>query len=417
MLTKIHIKGYKSLRDATVQLSPLTVFLGKNNVGKSNLFDALRLVSNLAKMPVISAFAPAQHRGDPNESFFKGDGADMRSGELSPNVSMQFSLELDLSAAEHPYQKGESLTHVLFKYDVTLQYVFETGGLTLVSETLSGRTKDGRKSKPFIEQQNGKTIVNRDSGSGSNRKFESPSNRSVLLMIDDPELYPSVCAVREELASWKFFRFEPQALREPSQKINIAELEMDGRGLSGFYDALRRTDERRFEAAIAGLRRAIPEAKTLDTVETGDNRKLLRLIRQDGTAFTARVVSDGTLRFLALLALASAPVPPRLVCFEEPENGVHPSRLKFTVDALRAIASATQRGTECQVLVNSHSPYLVDQLDSTEAVLVTNEQRETRFQNVENDLFADKPFIKKMLETGEQTLGEVWAAEGLNYAG
>ncbi|MBC8043750.1 MAG: AAA family ATPase, partial [Rhizobacter sp.] len=57
MLAKIHITGYKSLRDATVRLSPLTVFLGKNNVGKSNLFDALRLVSNLAKMPVISAFA------------------------------------------------------------------------------------------------------------------------------------------------------------------------------------------------------------------------------------------------------------------------------------------------------------------------------------------------------------------------
>ncbi|MFQ3597181.1 MAG: AAA family ATPase [Chloroherpetonaceae bacterium] len=407
MLTKIQIKGYKSLRDARVNLNSLTVFLGKNNVGKSNLFDALRLVSNLAKMPVIAAFAPMNHRGDPNESFFKSGATD----------TLSFVLDLNLSAAPHPYKKGERLTHVFFQYEVHIRYSSESGSLTVISETLSGRTKDGKKSKSFIEQQGGKTIVNRDIGSGNNRKFDSPANRSVLLMIDDAELYPSVCAVREELASWKFFHFEPQALREPSQKINIAELETDGRGLSGFYDTLSRTDAARFEAAKAGLRRAIPEAKELDTVETGDNRKLLRLIRQDGEAFTARVMSDGTLRFLALLALAHAPSPPRLVCFEEPENGVHPSRLKFTVDALRAIAAETEHGAACQVLVNSHSPYLVDQLNPDEVVLVVNEKGETRFQNVSQELFADKPFIKTMLESGEQTLGEVWAAEGLDYVG
>jgi len=405
MLKKIKVSGYKSLDGQSVSLSPLTVFLGKNNVGKSNFFDALRLLSNVAKMPVTAAFAQGNHRGDATESF---------SSETNEAV-ICFEAELDLSAADHPFEKKSKLKHVHFTYTIEIRFNRQQGVLTVGKETLSGKTENGKKSKLFIEHQSGRTVVNRDEGKGNNRKFESPSVRSVLLMIDDAELYPSVCAVREELSSWKFFHFEPNALREPSQKINLTELEESGRGLSGFYDTLARTDPKRFQAALAGLRRAIPEADKLDLVETGDNRRLLRLISKSGKEYTARVISDGTLRFLALLALAHAPKPPRLVCFEEPENGVHPGKLKFIIDTLRAISIPTERGIACQVLVNSHSPYLVDQLEPSEAILVTSEKEATRFSAIEQDIFTQKPHIRTMLEEGEQTLGELWAEEGLAH--
>jgi predicted ATPase len=278
MITSIKIAGYKSLKETHVSLQPLTVFLGENNVGKSNFFDALRLLSNAAKMPVAAAFSQGNHRGDAIEAFFSDMG----------DTTIRFEAELDLSAAAHPFNKTKSLKQVWFMYSLEIHFNEQDGLVKVMKETLSGKTENGKKSKSFIEHHKGRTIVNRDEGKGNNRKFDSPSNRSVLLMIDDAELYPSVCAVREELSSWKFFHFEPNALRESSQKINLMELEADGRGLSGFYDTLIRTDPKRFEAAMAGLRRAIPEADILDTVDTGDNRRLLQLRNKSGKAFTAR---------------------------------------------------------------------------------------------------------------------------------
>jgi predicted ATPase len=145
-----------------------------------------------------------------------------------------------------------------------------------------------------------------------------------MTMIDDAELYPHVIALTRELSSWRFFHFEPEALREPSPAMDILELEANGRGLSGFYDTLNKRHPERFRSAERALQRGIPEAKSIRVLDTGDRRRLLAIVREDGREFVARVLSDGTLRFLALIALAYAPQPPGLVCFEEPENGVHP---------------------------------------------------------------------------------------------
>jgi len=143
---------------------------------------------------------------------------------------------------------------------------------------------------------------------------------------------------------------------------------------------------------------------------------LLAVVRDDQREFTARVLSDGTLRFLALLALAYAPQPPGLVCFEEPENGVHPGRLPFIVDTLRGISErGSEEGRRSQVLVNSHSPYLVDLLDPSEMLIASlKDKGQTAFTSVGQDLFTGRPTLKSILESGEQTLGELWSQGSLD---
>jgi predicted ATPase len=230
-------------------------------------------------------------------------------------------------------------------------------------------------------------------------------------MIDDAELYPHVVALAHELSSWRFFHFEPEVLREASPAMDILELEPNGRGLSGFYDTLSSRDPDRFKSAERALRRGIPEAREIRVLDTGDRRRLLAVVRDDGREFTARVLSDGTLRFLALIALAYAPQPPGLVCFEEPENGVHPGRLSFIVDTLRGISQrGAEGGRRSQVLVNSHSPYLVDLLEPNEMLVASlTDKSQTRFVSVGYDLFTGQPALKSFLESGEQTLGELWS--------
>ena len=409
MLKSVFVSGYKSLQDTRASLAPFTVIVGRNNVGKSNLFDALRLLSHFAQMPIASAFRPEQHRGDPVESFFAEDAC-----------SLSLRCDLDLTGARHPFKPKTLLEYPLLHYEIEVR--FHKGVLEVQAESLRSRAPKGGKAKNFITTSSDKeeVLINRDTAkSGRARHFPLPSPRSVLTVIDDAELYPTVVAVAQELASWRFFHFDPVALREPSPAMDIFELETSGRGLSGFYDTLAQKEPGRFAAAERALRRAIPEARTIAVLDTGDRRRLLAVAREDGRRFAARVLSDGTLRFLALLALAYAPQPPGLVCFEEPENGVHPGRLPFIVDTLRGIGqrSGEGDGPRSQVLVNSHSPYLVDLLDPDEMLIATlDPQGQTRFQSVVNDLFTNKPQVKEMLESGEQTLGELWSQGGLDEA-
>jgi predicted ATPase len=402
MLTSIKISGYKSLQNSTAHFQPFIVIVGKNNVGKSNLFDALRLLSDLSHMPAASAFKPERHRGDPVESFFSDQ-----------NPRLTLACEFDLSSAPHPFAPESGLTHPLLSYEAEI--TFKKGVLEVVTERLKGRTPNGRRLRPFISlEKDGKAriAVNRDTAkSGKSRHFPAPAGRSVLTMIDDAELYPHVVALAHELSSWRFFHFEPEVLREASPAMDILELEPNGRGLSGFYDTLSSRDPDRFKSAERALRRGIPEAREIRVLDTGDRRRLLAVVRDDGREFTARVLSDGTLRFLALIALAYAPQPPGLVCFEEPENGVHPGRLSFIVDTLRGISQrGAEGGRRSQVLVNSHSPYLVDLLEPNEMLVASlTDKSQTRFVSVGYDLFTGQPALKSFLESGEQTLGELWS--------
>lgn len=400
MLTQITISGYKSLQDSTAKCAPFTVIVGRNNVGKSNLFDALRLLSHLAQMPVANAFKPELHRGDPAESFFSED---------SPKL--KFTCDFDLSSNPHPFESASSLSHPFLRYEI--EVLFRDRILEVAFESLRGHTSKSNKWKSFItsDDDRKRISVNRDfAAKGKSRHFALPFARSVLTMIDDAELYPHVTALAHELSSWRFFHFEPDALREPSPAMDILELESNGRGLSGFYDTLASREPERFESAERALRRGIPEADKVYVLDTGDRRRLLALVREDGREFVARVLSDGTLRFLALLALAYAPQPPGLVCFEEPENGVHPGRLPFVVDTLRGISErGLEVGQRSQVLVNSHSPYLVDLLDPSEMLLASLQGGRTTFSSVGQDLFTSQPLLREILENGEQTLGELWS--------
>ncbi len=404
MLTSLSVSGYKSLQNSDAKFTPFTVIIGRNNVGKSNLFDILRLLSHWAQMPVAAAFRPERHRGDPIESFHS---------EADP--SLKIACGFDLTGVPHPSHEGTTLKYPTLDYECDL--VFQRGVFALRSESLKGRTsrKPRNLITPDVDRE--RISINRDTAlSGKTRIFPLPAVRSVLTIIDDAELYPHIVALARELSAWRFFHFEPEILREPSPTMDILELESSGRGLSGFYDTLSNLDPERFAATERALRRGIPDAQGIRLLQTGDRRRLLAVVRDDGREFSARVLSDGTLRFLALLALAYAPRPPGLVCFEEPENGVHPARLPFVVDTLRGLSErGREGGPRSQVLVNSHSPYLVDLLRPSEMIRTSQEEGRTFFTRVEEDLFG-RPELKEMLEKGEQTLGEIWSRGDLRDA-
>ncbi len=401
MLTKITISGYKSLAQTTAILGPFTTIVGRNNVGKSNLFDALHLLSDLSRMSASEAFKPENHRGDPIESFF---------AERDPHISLE--AEFDLTGRSLPYPKGEKLSSSLLIYQVELGFLNNL--VVLLSERLTAQDEQGRMHELISvepERTSSLRVVSTAENGARVRLFSTPMPKSILTMIDDAELYPYTVLLAEELRSWRFFHLEPEAMRESSLAMNIMDIEPNGRGLSGVFGTLQQNAPDRFKLAEQALRRAIPEVAEIRVLDTGDRRRLLAVVRQDGREFTARVLSDGMLRFLALIALAYLPEAPGLVCFEEPENGMHPGRLPFVVDLLRGISQrGLEGGRRSQVLVNSHSPYLVDLLEPDEMLVASlSRHHETHFASVGHDLFTGRPALKAFLESDEQTLGELWS--------
>ena len=128
-----------------------------------------------------------------------------------------------------------------------------------------------------------------------------------------------------------------------------------GEELAAFLNTLRARDEPRFRAVEHALHMLIPSISGIHVDVNSLGEVELRL-GEDKTLIPARVVSEGTLRMLGLLAIAGAKEPPALVGFEEPENGIHPRRLQLIAELLRTREAAE----DTQMIVTTHSPLLVD---------------------------------------------------------
>ena len=397
MLTRIEIDGFKSFEKFGMDVGPLTVILGPNASGKSNLFDAIRLLSRLADTDLRTAVTDL--RGEPHELFRRHpDGA---LGE-----TMSFAVEV-LLAPEVRDQWGATvkLKHTRVRYEVHIERRRDTRGIERLITTReeaapilasadrwrpSGRRPSPEFKRTFMRysrrtpwlstvdsQGSTRFEIRQDLRAGRQRPADA-AEATVLSSITSAE-FPHLYALREELRSWRFLQLDPTALRQPSPAIGPEELAADGRNLARVLARIEAEtrDERRSSGALADitadLTDLIPGVVDLRVVEDQRSQEYrVDLSMRDRQPFSSRVVSDGTLRVLALLTLMHDPRQRGLVCFEEPENGVHPFRLKSLIARLRdlltdpASAEVDRDDPLAQLLVNSHSPVLLAALKDYE---------------------------------------------------
>ncbi|RLA92686.1 MAG: hypothetical protein DRG83_22115 [Deltaproteobacteria bacterium] len=160
------------------------------------------------------------------------------------------------------------------------------------------------------------------------------------------------------MSSWQFYYFEPRLMREENPVKEAHGLTAYGGDLAAFYYTLRLRHRGQFDNLQKILRTIVPTVEEIN-VELTDEGKLRLIAREHDVNFSAKVISEGTLRLLGLIAILSPTNPATVVGFEEPENGVHPRRLKLIADLLK---NASQHR---QVIVNSHSPLLPDYLSDS----------------------------------------------------
>jgi len=137
----------------------------------------------------------------------------------------------------------------------------------------------------------------------------------------------------------------------------VRHIGLMGEELAAFLNTLRAVDPRQFAAIEKSLRALVPQVERID-VEPSALGEVELKFQESGVLIPARLVSEGTLRMLGLLAVASTTEPSTLIAFEEPENGIHPRRIRLLAEFLR---TRTQMGGT-QFVVTTHSPLLPDLL-------------------------------------------------------
>jgi len=176
------------------------------------------------------------------------------------------------------------------------------------------------------------------------------------LQFSGENRYPDFDRLRAELGSWRTYYLDPrEAMREAQTPREATDIGSRGESIASFLYRLKVEDPPRFKAVRRALRSAIPSVEDLD-VDLDPGRGTLDIIvQQGGVTYSSRIVSEGTLRVLALCAISANPWPNTLIAFEEPENGVHPRRIEVITELLAGIARSGRR----QVIVTTHSPELV----------------------------------------------------------
>ncbi|QWQ12635.1 AAA family ATPase [Ralstonia pseudosolanacearum] len=395
MLTKLSVKGFKSLEDVTVHFGPFTCIAGANGAGKSNLFDAILFLSDLTRMSIMDAARRVRDRSEkpsgPIASIFT------RTKNSMVDV-MEFAAEFVVpGAVVDDFDQHAEPRVTLLRYELTLQYVpadeNESERIVLRKESLRfipksdfRRTvfpmsdafwdsiKGGTKTSPFISTAEDSVFVHQDESQSRGRpeRFSALGARRTVLSTISSVDRPTAFAARREMESWVLLQLEPSALRKEDEFSTPSDVRVSPTGahMPATLKRLNAGDQ------IANrLSELLPDVARL-SVDVDERRqtKTLVMTNKDGISFPAKALSDGTLRFLALAIMHSDGDAGGVICLEEPENGIHPSRVNAMTRLLRDMAVDTSEAVSDdnplrQVIINTHSPLVVQSLRTADLVV------------------------------------------------
>lgn len=347
MLKKLTVRNFKSLVDVSVEFPRLAVLFGPNAAGKSNLLDAIAALSWIGNVRTLSDVLdrPLPVRGHAFEAFSYPAGG---LPALLKQQTAGFSLEADLAVDAE-----------LYRYRVEPSMELRSGRLSVADEYLAllGKNRNP-KGTPAIERIESNLRVRRKGKPAHPRQEPLGMNHAILsdrsLAGDE---YRWLEAVRGELGEWCTHYLDPGlAMRAPRAPADVFDVGVHGEYIGPFLYKLRAEEPKRFEAVSRTLRSIVPSVESLAVYLDERRGTLDILIRQGGVEYSTRIVSEGTLRVLALCAIAANPWGGSLLAFEEPENGVHPRRLDLIARLLLSLASEGGR----QVIVTTRSPLLCD---------------------------------------------------------
>lgn len=347
-----------------VELRALNLFIGPNGSGKSNLIEAISLMRSAPN----DMRAVTREGGGVAEWIWKGRPKESASVEWivrSPKGAMPLRHVVAFRAVAQAYaledERVENERAAAGEADTYFYYRYQHGKPTLNS-------KDGKK----------RSLARED----------MESARSILAQRRDPETHPELAWLAQNYEKVRIYRewsFGRNAVFREPQKSDMRNdvLEEDFSNLGLFLNRLKTRHPVAKKAILAGLNDLYDGIHDFDVLVEGGTVQVFFTERD--YAIPATRLSDGTLRYLCLLAILCDPEPPPLVCIEEPELGLHPDMIPKVADLLRAASERTQ------LIVTTHSDILVDEMSETPEVVVvcSNPQGQTSMERLNSEALAE----------------------------
>jgi predicted ATPase len=382
MIRRLRVNNYLSLKDVDLELGQRNILIGPNMSGKSNLIDCFRFLTHMVSAGLSKAFLD---RGGFPEVVWKG-------GDES-----RISFQLTVDDREMEQEQVRS-------YDYELSIVGSSTGLISV-ERERLEIKIGDQVSKLIDLRNGQGQVTHLDGSPA---FSPPGPGQSALEFTVPGWEGT--SLKDHIARWHFYHLHPSQMRQLNAAVGQQFLFEDGSNFSSWFMTLQTGYPEVFRRIKQAATDVLPDiAEILIPPTQFATAYMLTREKHLKRPITVRRMSDGELVFLAWLSLILAPEDfgAPLFCAEEPENNLHPRLLETLVEVLN------QRQNElgsyaAQLIVTTHSPYLIDRMTLDDLVVVEKQAGGTHYTRP-----ASKGHLKELLQREELGLGELWYSGAL----
>jgi predicted ATPase len=355
MLKTLAVANYRSINKLVVPLDRLNLITGPNGSGKSNLYRALRLLAETAQGGVINALA---REGGLDSTFWAGPetiSRRMHNGEVPVEAVVRQGvkrLRLGFAAEDFSYAISLGLP------EKTLSY------FSLDPEVKKECIWAGHVYRPasLLVQRSGPMVRAREGRAWDVLAQHMPNYHSLFDQVGSLRGSPEVLLLRESIRGWRFydhFRSDADApVRQPQLGTRTPVLHHDGRDLAAALQTIREIGDP--EALQRAVSDAFPGARL--NIQPLQGGRFALEFYQEGLLrpLSAAELSDGTLRYLLLIAALLTPRPPTMMVLNEPETSLHPDLLPALA---RLIIQASQ---QCQVWVVSHASRLIAALQQDE---------------------------------------------------
>jgi predicted ATPase len=349
MITEIEIEGFKSLEKVRLKLGKLNLFVGANASGKSNFLDALRVFQGIGNGFSIEEIFQGKPKSATSEVWTGIRGGItkakfMRSTPVQDGGPIIFQAGLKAPGGKHEfsYTIGISSEHGTVEFEkliVDARPVFNVDAETTILSDFYRLRELGEKGRPSL-----------------------PALRSLDF------LFPLEGAEKEEqkacvklLSNMQRLSPVPEVLRDYGQLFLASRIGESGENFASLVKSILSSKENGL-AYVSWLRELLAsEAEDIEILSGAVGEPLFAL-KRGSLVFPAHILSDGTLRFAALVAAFFQPDMPDVITIEEIENGIHPSRLRLLVELLKSQSS--ENGP--QVFATTHSPVVLAWLDESD---------------------------------------------------
>jgi len=354
MIQSIKLTNFLSFgKDAeNVRLLPLNVIIGANGCGKSNFLEAFDILRN-APSNIVK---PIREGGGISDWVYKGSGNGV-DATIDAVVSNTLS----------------SRKYAELRYRISFSAVGQ--GFEITGEQIESKEPNPGKVNPYIyyDFSNGRPMLNINDGESPRalKREDIDTTQSILAQKRDAIHYPELTFIAQEFSNikmyreWSFGRYTPMRLPQKADLPNHY-LEADCSNLGLVLNQIR-SDLPSKKRLLKELQYFYNDVEDYESLISGGSVQIFFQERGLRSPIPATRLSDGTLRYLCLLAILCHPSPPPLICIEEPELGLHPDILPNLAKLFR---EASERS---QIILTTHSDIFIDSFsDAPDAILVAD---------------------------------------------